>query len=104
MTEDQDKFCPACDARRPWFQNDCAECGTSLVPLPERYAVDPDRPPVGVLTTSDPATLTLAELALSDERIEHLISHAELADWVGRRTEYTPGGTGTWWTVKVRAK
>ncbi len=100
--DDQDKFCPACDERRRWFHDECPECGTPLVVLPERYA-DADRPPVSVLTTSDPAALNAAELALDEAGIVHQTVLAEPGDMAvaGLAGAHAPG-VG-YWTVKVRA-
>jgi hypothetical protein len=103
MTEDHDKFCPACDERRRWFHNDCPECGTPLVAVPERH-LDAERPPVGVLTTSDPAALTLANLTLNEAGIRHEIHPAEPADIASDRGVSAPDrSSGEWWTVKVGA-
>ena len=104
MTDDQDKFCPGCDARRPWFEDDCPECGAALEPLPDRYALDPDRPLVGVLTTTNSAAVWLAKLALDDARIEHVIGPPDRSDMVGGGDDSTSAGSDELpWVVKVRA-
>ena len=102
-TDDQDKFCPACDARRPWFEDACPECGTALVPLPDRYAKDPEQPLVTVLSAVDPALLPLAKLALDGARIEYTVRHPELTNLLGGREVNTPAGSGDEpWTINVR--
>ncbi|HET9369328.1 MAG TPA: zinc ribbon domain-containing protein [Vicinamibacterales bacterium] len=102
-TDDQDKFCPACDARRPWFEDACPECGTALVPLPDRYAKDPEQALVTVLTAVDPALLPLAKLALDGARIEYTVRHPELTTLLGGREVNTPAGSGDEpWTINVR--
>ena len=101
--EEQDKFCPVCDERRPWFDTECSECGATLVPLPDRYAKDPDQPLVTVLTAVDPALLPLAKLALDSALIEYTVRHSELTNLLGGREVSTPAGSGDEpWTINVR--
>jgi hypothetical protein len=92
VTDDRDRWCPSCQARRKWYEPVCPECGAALIDDP--YAgPDPDLPLTPVFQITDGAILPLATMALEDAGIEYAIRSANVLI-PGVRGGFGPDHTG----------
>ena len=67
-----DRYCPACDARFPWYDDTCADCGAALVVHRPGGDPVPDAALVPVFESSEAGAMDLARLTLEQEGIEYV--------------------------------
>ena len=90
-----DRYCPACDARFPWYEDTCDDCGAPLVAHRPGRDPAPDASLVPVFESREAGAIDLARLTLEQEGIEYVVREhpapvRRLADdrlgrWTGAR-------------------
>jgi hypothetical protein len=90
-----DRYCPACGARFPWYEDTCDDCGAALIAHRPGGDPVPDAALVPVFASTEAGALDLARLTLEQEGIEcvareHTAPIRRQADdrlgrWIGAR-------------------
>lgn len=77
-----DRYCPACGARFPWYEDTCDDCGAALVAHRPGGDPAPDAALVPVFESTEPGAIDLARLTLEQEGIECVArEHTAPTDW-----------------------
>jgi len=90
-----DRYCPECGARFPWYDDTCDDCGATLVPRRPGGDPQPDAALVPVFQGTDVGAIDLARVTLEQEGIEyvarepaepiHRPADDRLGRWMGAR-------------------
>jgi hypothetical protein len=92
-----DRYCPACGARFPWYEETCDDCGAALVAQRPGGDPAPDAALVAVFQSAEVGAIDLARMTLEQEGIQYVVREPDapvrrvaddrLGRWMGARRD-----------------